>query len=347
VSISIRLQGCGKTFADGSHGLHPLDLTINKSETLVFLGPSGCGKTTTLRIIAGLDAPDPGGKIWFGEQDVTDIPVERRNVGMVFQSYALFPNMTVAENVGYGLRVRRVPLSQRKNRVAQLLKMMRIEHLGDRHVDHLSGGQRQRVALARALAIQPQVLLLDEPLTALDAKLRESLRVEIDRLLDTLGITAVYVTHDQGEAMALGDRIVIMREGCVAQIGTPREIYSRPADRFVATFIGDMNSIPGEMKNGHFVTDAGRIPWPGAPNDSREVFFRPESVHLSKNGGPWHVQGKVGNSFFMGDHVRLLVDGIAAAPLLVEASPEQRFAPGESVYLTVDSAGLFSFPGQL
>ncbi len=226
--VSIALTNCAKTFPDGTKALEPLDLAIHAGETVVFLGPSGCGKTTTLRIIAGLEEPDAGGKVLFDGVDVTHLPIEQRNVGMVFQSYALFPNMTVAGNIGYGLKIRKVPEAQIKARVSEMLAMMQITRLADRRIDQLSGGQRQRVALARAIAVRPRALLLDEPLTALDAKLRDTLRLEIDSLLRSLGITAIYVTHDQAEAMALGDRIVVMEHGRVAQIGKPREIYQRP-----------------------------------------------------------------------------------------------------------------------
>ncbi|HQS08150.1 MAG TPA: ABC transporter ATP-binding protein, partial [Xanthobacteraceae bacterium] len=194
---AITLARCAKTFADGTRALEPLDLSIASGETLVLLGPSGCGKTTTLRIIAGLEAPDAGGTVTFDGADVTALPIEKRNVGMVFQSYALFPNMNVVENVSYGLRVRGVAKAERLKRAAEVLEMMRIDALATRRIDQLSGGQRQRVALARALAVRPRAILLDEPLTALDAALREHLRTEIDALLRSLAITAIYVTHDQ------------------------------------------------------------------------------------------------------------------------------------------------------
>ena len=226
-TIPIRLRGCAKTFADGTVALQPLDLDIGAAETVVLLGPSGCGKTTTLRLIAGPEFPDAGGEVWFGEQDVTTLPIEKRGVGMVFQSYALFPNMTVAENIGYGLRVRRLDSAARSPRRRDAGHDAP-EALADRRVDQLSGGQRQRVALARAIAVQPRVLLLDEPLTALDAKLRDTLRADINHLLRSLGITAVYVTHDRAEAMALGDRIIVMDKGRIAQTGTPQEIYRAP-----------------------------------------------------------------------------------------------------------------------
>ncbi len=246
--IPIHVRRCGKTFDDGTRALEPIDLEIAAGETIVLLGPSGCGKTTTLRIIAGLELPDSGGQVLFDGVDVTPVPIEKRNVGMVFQSYALFPNMSVAGNVEYGLKVRGMPASQRTARVKEMLAMMHIEPLAQRRIDQLSGGQRQRVALARAIATRPRVLLLDEPLTALDAKLRDSLRLEIDRLLRSLNITTVYVTHDQAEAMALGDRIAVMEHGRIAQIGSPQDIYCAPASSFVADFVGTMNRISGEAR---------------------------------------------------------------------------------------------------
>ena len=259
---SLRLVACSKTFADGTRALEPFDLTVESGETVVILGPSGCGKTTLLRIIAGLESPDPGGKVFFGGDDVTAVPIEKRNVGMVFQSYALFPNMTVAENIAYGLKVRGVDEARRTRRVSEMLDMMKIGELRNRRIDQLSGGQKQRVALARAIAVRPKVLLLDEPLTALDAKLRDLLRVEIDGLLRSLGITAIYVTHDQAEAMALGDRIVVMNIARVAQIGAPRDIYFAPRTRFVAEFIGTINRLKGRVQDDRLVLQGGSIPVP-------------------------------------------------------------------------------------
>jgi putative spermidine/putrescine transport system ATP-binding protein len=319
MAVAIRLENCAKTFADGTHALEPLTLEIAAGETVVLLGPSGCGKTTTLRIIAGLESPDAGGRVLFDREDVTALPIEKRGVGMVFQSYALFPNMTVAQNVGYGLRVRKVPREEREKRVAGMLALVDLGRFGSRRVDQLSGGQRQRVALARALAIQPRVLLLDEPLTALDAKLREQLRVEIDRLLRGLGITAVYVTHDQAEAMALGDRIVVMERGRIAQAGTPQEIYQRPATAFVADFIGTMNRLAGQVVEGHLVVQAGRIPLGGV--QAAEIMF-------------------------LGDHTRLVLDAGGEAPLVVETTERRTWPRGETVHLALAEGAILAVPGQ-
>jgi len=340
-AVPIRLERCAKTFADGTRALEPLDLAIAAGETIVLLGPSGCGKTTTLRLIAGLERPDPGGRVLFGEADVTPLPIERRQVGMVFQSYALFPNLDVAGNLGYGLRVRGVPAAERRARVEEMLAMMQIAPLAGRRIDQLSGGQKQRVALARALAVRPAALLLDEPLTALDAKLRDQLRLEINALLRRLGITAVYVTHDQAEAMALGDRIVVMSDGRVAQIGTPREIYRAPASRFVADFIGTMNRLQGVVQDGAFVCAAGRLPWNGRGEPS-EVLFRPEDVAIVEVEAA-QLTGSVAAALFLGDRTRLSVAGLGAEPIIVETSARHAFAIGDTVHLRIDSAALLCF----
>jgi len=339
--VSIRLEQCSKTFPDGTRALEPLNLEIGAGQTVVFLGPSGCGKTTTLRIIAGLESPDAGGRVLFDGADVTPLPIEKRNVGMVFQSYALFPNMSVAENIGYGLRIRKTAPAAVKQRVAELLAMMRIEPLADRRIEQLSGGQRQRVALARALAAEPRALLLDEPLTALDAKLRDTLRLEIDSLLRRLGITAVYVTHDQAEAMALGDRIVVMDHGRVAQVGSPRDIYRQPATRFVAEFIGTMNRIRGRVESGGFRAAAGLVPWPNAPAQAAEAMFRPEDTHLAE-GTEAHLEGSIDAAFFLGDRTRLFVAVGEDKPLVVETTQRRDFQRGERVGLRIDPQSLLA-----
>ena len=331
---AVSLIECAKTFADGTRALSPLSLEIEDGETVVFLGPSGCGKTTTLRIIAGLESPDPGGRVLFNGEDVTQIPIELRNVGMVFQSYALFPNMNVEQNVAYGLKVRKVSGAESSRRVREMLEMMDIVELKDREIDQLSGGQRQRVALARAIAVHPRVLLLDEPLTALDALLRERLRVDIDALLRRLGITAVYVTHDQAEAMALGDRIVVMSHGKVAQVGTPRQIYFQPSNRFVADFIGTMNRVRGVVSNGVVQTASGRIPWSKGGEGEIEVLFRPENLTITEPDGG-HLTGTVEAAFFLGDRTRVIVRGVGDTLLVVETSDRHEFGEGDNVGLIV------------
>jgi putative spermidine/putrescine transport system ATP-binding protein len=338
--LSIRMERCAKTFADGTRALDPLDLEIAAGETVVLLGPSGCGKTTTLRLIAGLDQPDPGGRVLFDGADVTRLPIEKRNVGLVFQSYALFPNMDVRRNVGYGLRIRGMVPAERDARVDELLTMMRIEALGDRRIDQLSGGQRQRVALARALAVRPRALLLDEPLTALDAKLRDTLRVDIDSLLRRLGITAIYVTHDQAEAMALGDRIVVMDNGRVAQVGTPREVYRAPATPFVANFIGTMNRLEGRVEGGRFATAAGVLAWPEAPAGATQALFRPESVRIAEDGP---LAATVTAAFFLGDRTRLVAD-CAGQPLILETTERREFRRADALRLAIEPEGLIHPP---
>ncbi|WER45499.1 ABC transporter ATP-binding protein [Cupriavidus sp. WKF15] len=341
---TIRLRRCGKTFADGALALQPLDLDIGAAETLVLLGPSGCGKTTTLRIIAGLESPDAGGEVWFGDTNVTALPIEQRGVGMVFQNYALFPNMTVAENIGYGLRVRRVDAATQRRRIDDMLGMMHLGPFADRRVDQLSGGQRQRVALARAIAVQPRVLLLDEPLTALDAKLRDALRADINQLLRSLRITAVYVTHDQAEAMALGDRIIVMDRGRIAQAGTPQEIYRAPANAFVADFIGTMNRLCATAEHG----GAWRVPGGVVPRDPKtaagpraELMFRPEDVALAHADNA-HVQGAVITALFLGNCTRLLVDVGAGAPLIVDTTRRDGWQAGDRIGLRVDTAHMIT-----
>ena len=336
-TVGIRLAGCAKTFPDGTRALDPVELDIHPGETLVLLGPSGCGKTTMLRIIAGLEQPDAGGRVLFGSQDVTPLPIEQRRVGMVFQSYALFPNMSVAENIAYGLRVRGMAEAEKKQRVDEMLAMMHLESFAERRIDQLSGGQRQRVALARALAVRPRVLLLDEPLTALDAKLRESLRAEIDRLLRSLKITAVYVTHDQSEAMALGDRIAVMERGRIAQIGTPRDIYYRPATRFVADFIGSMNRVQGVVEGESLRLPSGHLHV--GPRVASEVLFRPEDVRIVPAGAA-QLQARIISAFFLGDHTRLILDVGTEQPITAETVERREFRPGDVVPIAVDAESL-------
>lgn len=348
---ALTVSRCAKTFPDGTRALTPVDLSVSAGETLVILGPSGCGKTTLLRIIAGLESPDSGGQVRFDEEDVTEVPIERRRVGMVFQNYALFPNMDVSENIGYGLKIRGDELEARKSRVAELLRMMRISELADRKIDQLSGGQKQRVALARALAAHPRLLLLDEPLTALDAKLREELRGEIDRLLRAVGITAVYVTHDQSEAMALGDRIVVMDRGRIVQIGTPREIYFRPANRFVAEFVGTLNHMACPVAGSRLRLPEAEIPLGDLPRvqaDGRletDIHFRPEDAAIVATG-EGHLRGTVLSTLFLGDRTRVVLNGLGSEEIRVEAPGDRAFSPGETVGVRLDTDAVFTLEGE-
>jgi len=332
---SVRIEACGKTFADGTRALEPATLDIARGETLVLLGPSGCGKTTMLRIIAGLELPDPGGKVLFDDKDMTSVPIEKRNVGMVFQSYALFPNMTVADNIGYGLKIRGVGKQERAMRVAELVALTNITGLENRRITQLSGGQRQRVALARAVAIRPGILLLDEPLTALDAALRDRLRGELNRLLRALGITTIYVTHDQAEAMELGDRVVVMQKGVIAQIGTPREIYFEPKSRFVAEFIGAANIIEAPVENGQLVLSGGRQPIGGDANLTAAVaMIRPETIGIVAVGSA-PLSGTIDSVSFIGDRQRMIIGGASNKFLTVDAPNTIKAKAGERVGLLI------------
>ena len=340
--IAITLTDCAKTFPDGTRALVPVSLDIRPGERLAVLGPSGCGKTTLLRLIAGLERPDPGGRIAFDDQDVTPLPIEKRGVGMVFQSYALFPNMTVAGNIGYGLRLRRIDRATRADRVRRMMEMVRISHLGERRIDQISGGQRQRVALARALAVEPRILLLDEPLTALDASLREDLRAELHDLLSRLSITALYVTHDQAEAMALGDRVVVMDHGRIAQIGTPRDIYDHPANAFVAGFVGQLNRLTGRVDtSGQLTTPAGTVPTDAAADPVEATYgFRPERGRIGPagNGG---LQGTVTAAFFLGDRLRLRIGLDGGDALQLDHPGHDAVAVGTAVGVHVDPSAWF------
>lgn len=338
---TIKLVDCAKTFPNGTRALEPTTLEFRGGEIIVFLGPSGCGKTTLLRVIAGLEAPDPGGRVYFDDEDVTRLPIEQRKVSMVFQRYALFPNMNVEENIAYGLRVHKIPAAQREKRVTEMLEMMQIPELRERRVDQLSGGQRQRVALARAIAVQPRVLLLDEPLTALDALLRERLRIEIDLLLHRLGITAAYVTHDQAEAMAIGDRVAVMNRGRIVQIGPPREVYFRPASDFVANFIGTMNRVRGRVSGDNFEIRGGRLPWIRGGGGEVEVLFRPGDARVVAPAEA-RLRGRVAEVFFLGDRTRLHIEDVSDVPIIVETTERRDFSPGDVVGLSIEPEALLT-----
>lgn len=308
----LQLTNVQKAFGQ-TLAVRDVNLQVERGEFLSFLGPSGCGKTTTLRMIAGFEHPTSGAIVIDGV-DVTGKPANQRNIGMVFQSYALFPNMTVASNIGFGLKVAGRGSQEIKTRVTEMLSLIKLETLGNRYPYQLSGGQQQRVALARALAIRPQLLLLDEPLSALDAKIRVSLRNEIRAIQRQLGITTIYVTHDQEEALSLSDRVVVMNEGRMEQIGTPFEIYNFPNTTFVASFVGTLNTLPAtvvDAAQGHLQV-LGRDIYSDEPitkarsEATVKLALRPEQLRLSATGTAENtLPGRVESISFLGAIVRI------------------------------------------
>ena len=314
MSVSISIDHVTKKFGDNTI-IPDLSAHIKNSEFFTLLGPSGCGKTTLLRMIAGFNSIEAG-QIRFGDRVVNDVPTHERNIGMVFQSYAIFPHLTVRRNVEYGLRIRKVPSVEMRQRVDEMLKLVRIDEYQDRLPERLSGGQQQRVALARAIVIHPQVLLMDEPLSNLDAKLRIEMRTVIRDIQNHVGITTVYVTHDQEEALAISDRIAVMNQGVVHQIGSPHNIYTRPADVFVATFIGHSNLFYGTVErregySGVRFANGYSLGMGNLTDDARDgqevaVGIRPEEFTVSDAGLPCAVThrtflGRYSNYFLQFD----------------------------------------------
>ena len=309
----LTLTGVQKRFG-AMAAVEDFNLEVERGEFVSFLGPSGCGKTTTLRMIAGFEQPTAG-TIKVDGRDITNQSPNRRNVGMVFQAYALFPNMTIADNVGFGLRVRKRPKAEIKRKVSELLDLIHLPDKAERYPWQLSGGQQQRVALARALAIEPEVLLLDEPLSALDAKIRIILRAEIRAIQRKLGITTVYVTHDQEEALSLSDRIVVMSEGRIEQVGTPFEIYNFPSTGFVARFVGTLNVLAAKVVD----PAAGTLEVAGQPirtsnpvkgshaGGTVSVALRPERVTLGSQDGQNQLNGVIDDVTFLGAVVRVRI----------------------------------------
>ena len=351
--VAVRLDQIGKRFGQ-TVALDQINLTVDAGELFFLLGPSGCGKSTLLRLIAGLIEPTAG-SIWFNDRDVTRLGTERRNAVMVFQSYALWPHLTVRENVRFGLDVRKLPRDEQERRVAEALQLVRMQDLAARKPNQLSGGQQQRVALARALAVRPDCLLLDEPLSNLDAKLRHEMRSEIRRICKQQSVTTIYVTHDQKEALSIADRIAVMNAGRIAQVGTPSDLYHHPRTSFVADFVGDTNLLPGTVvgRNGAAVrvrTAAGEI-WAavsdGSIPDRVTLSIRPEQMRIAgpssqpMSNGTNRLVGRVVETTFLGEaseHVLLVNDQrikVVSAPPIFQP-PEQmavEFAPQHAVVL--------------
>lgn len=342
--VSIDIINSAKTYADGTQGLKPTNLHIEPGEVIALLGPSGCGKTTLLRMIAGLESADQGSQILFGDQDVTHRPVEQRNVGMVFQSYALFPQMSVQANIAYGLTIRGVDAKEKKQRVGELIDLVHLHGLEHKRPSELSGGQRQRVALARAVAVRPRVLLLDEPLAALDAKLKESLRDELADLLRQLRITAIHVTHDQQEALAIADRLAVMHAGKIMQVGRGEDLYRNPAHSFVAEFLGRINRIERDTQaitNQRIVLGQGSMECPSHLNTSSTLFLRPEDIQI----GPVQINGinaKIVQRMFLGERIELRLDLAGQTTLVAEAHNECPYQVGDEVGLTISAHKLLN-----
>ncbi|HEY0485040.1 MAG TPA: ABC transporter ATP-binding protein [Mycobacteriales bacterium] len=316
MTVGVEFEGVRRAFG-GTIALDGLDLALAPGELLALLGPSGCGKTTALRVLAGFERPDAGA-VRVGGQDVTGVPVNRRDMGMVFQAYSLFPNLSVADNVAFGLRMRKVDGARRRARAAELLELVGLATASDRYPHQLSGGQQQRVALARALAIEPSVLLLDEPLSALDALVRAQLRDEIRRLQLSVGITTLFVTHDQAEALSIADRVGVMRAGRLEQVAAPDEVYARPATPFVAEFVGAMNRLPGRLVAPGRVTVLGQeLAADGdATGPDVDVLVRPEAVEIRADEAG---EGRVVTRTFLGAVTRVTVAMTDGTELLADA----------------------------
>lgn len=346
---SVSLSGVHKKYPDGFHAVRGVDLEIADGELVVLVGPSGCGKSTTLRMIAGLEEVSDG-DIRIGDRLVNDVEPGDRDIAMVFQNYALYPHMTVRQNMAFGLKMRRTPKAEIEERVARAAAMLGIEPMLDRRPRELSGGQRQRVALGRAIVRDPAAFLFDEPLSNLDAKLRGETRTEIAALHERLGATMIYVTHDQVEAMTLGQRLVLMNHGIVQQVGPPMEVYNRPANQFVATFVGSpaMNLVKGHIESGRFQAPQVDAVWDvGVDRDGPAVLgVRPEDLYPATDGAPVFATGQLTTVERLGHetlaHYRLNGDG----EVCIARLPADSFGtPPETASLTIRPEGLHVFAG--
>ncbi|MGB3540727.1 MAG: ABC transporter ATP-binding protein [Mesorhizobium sp.] len=350
---AIEVRGVRKIFGTGEAQVAALDtvsVSIRENEFFTLLGPSGCGKTTLLRLIAGFDFPSAGEIMLYG-QDIAPLPPFKRPVNTVFQSYALFPHMTVAQNIGFGLEMLDKPKAEVKARVAEMLKLVKMEALANRRTSQISGGQQQRVALARALAPQPKVLLLDEPLSALDYKLRKEMQIELKRLQGETGITFIFVTHDQEEALTMSDRIAVMSSGKILQVGAPHDIYEKPAERFVADFIGETNFLEGEVvgeANGRATVKlssgseiSASLPAGFSPSGKATVVVRPEHAHMAAADEKASFSGIVENAVYLGTdthfHVRLDDGGVFIVRQQNSRGASRSFEQGDRAGVVIGS----------
>lgn len=351
-AASVKFQGVTKVYGTDVVAVDDISLDIEPGTLVTLLGPSGCGKTTTLRMIAGLEIATKG-KILIGDADVTKLPATDRDVSMVFQSYALFPHMSVLENVSYGLNYSGFKKTETRERAMAGLEIVGLGQLANRLPSELSGGQQQRVAVARALVLEPQVLLFDEPLSNLDAKLRRQVREEIREIQQDLGLTVVYVTHDQEEAVAVSDRIIVMRNASIAQEGTPRELYEAPADKFVADFIGEANLIPckiEEVKDDKAEISIGgyryTLPSRGMSVGPATVAVRPRRVRLVPNGTPDMITSKIAKATYVGGHMEYTVETPFGPLFAVSGNVDEPFALGQTMALSFSGSGPVLLPAE-
>ena len=338
----IELKGINKSYGE-EHVLRDIDLTVYDNEFVTLLGPSGCGKTTTLRIIGGFEAPDSG-EVWFDGSKINEVPAYKRHINTVFQKYALFPHLNVYENIAFGLRLQKTPDAEVSKRVREMLKLVNLEGFEKRHVTTLSGGQQQRVAIARALIMKPRVLLLDEPLGALDLKLRKDMQNELKNIQKRTGITFIYVTHDQEEALSMSDTVVVMNAGQILQVGRPIDIYNEPKNAFVADFIGESNIVDGIMKRDFIVNLAGRdfecVDKGFAKDQPVDVVIRPEDVDIVP-ADKGMLTGKVTQVTFMGVHYEIIVD---IDNFLWMIQTTDYVAEGETIGIVIDPDAFHVMP---